>query len=233
MKMVELLVGYDMEKLYSGEVSPVSTDMITDIHIKSDDELTPSERRQFETELSDLIHKHFVTNKRRLEQELLKRQYNVKELRIFYTDYMEYREDDFYHCLARGSENFLAKLKSGEVEKLSRSFILATGILSEHTLDQFDRFAKSVQSKISVQEESVSTEAIRTCLNNMVGLTEPECLVLFGRFGTIGMSGAFVHHYNRLVPLAEIEYAFRDLNFPQDVLIAAMIKYTKDHPIKE
>lgn len=234
MKMVELLVGYDMEKLYSGEISPCSTDMITDIHIKSDDELTPSERRQFEVELSDLIHKHFVTNKRRLEQEILKRQYSVKELHAFYIDYVDRgREEDFYCGLSGGVEDFLVKLKSGEIEKLSRSFILATGVFSEHLLDRFDRFERSIRSKISIQEESVSAEAIRHVLTNMLGLTEPECLVLFGRFATYSMGGVFVHRYNTLIPLSKFEHIFTCLNYPQDVLISAMVKYTKDHPIEE
>lgn len=234
MKMVELLVGYDMEKLYSGEVSPYSTDMITDIHIASDDELTPSERRQFETELSDLICKHFITNKRRLTQELLKRQYNVKELCTFYVDYiLSGSEDEFYHRLSRGSEDFRTKLKSGEVEKLSRSFILAAGVLGEHALDQFDHHLNSVRCRISVREESVSTSAIRHVMTNMLGLSEPECLILFGMYATHSMAGAFVHHYHSLVPLDEIEHVLKQLDYPQDILIAALVKYTKDHPIME
>lgn len=234
MKMVELLVGYDMEKLYSGEVGPYSTDMITDIHIASDDELTPSERRQFETELSELICKHFITNKRRLEQELLKRQYSVKELCTFYVDYIDSgSEDEFYHSLSRGSEDFRAKLKSGEVEKLSRSFLLAAGVLGEHALDQFDRHVNSIRSRISVKEELVSTSAIRHVMTNMLGLTEPECLVLFGMYATHSMAGAFVHHYHRLVQLDEIEHVLKRLDYPQDMLIAALVKHTKDHPITE
>lgn len=234
MKMVELLIGYDMEKVYSGEVPMSGTDMVTDIHISSDDELTPSERRQFETELSQLIRKHFVTNERRLEQELLKRQYNVKDLLIFYVDYAECgREEEFYSGISGGVEEFIAKLKSGEIEKLSRSFILATGVFSEHLLEQFDRHHKTVIAKISVQEESVSTSAIRHVLSNIVGLTEPEYLLMFGRFGGYSMGRGVILNHNYLVPLSEVEHKLKYLNYPYHELIAAMVKYTKDHPIEE
>lgn len=232
MKMVELLIGYDMEKLYSGKVSSQSTDMVTDIHIASDDELTPSERRQFETELSELICKHFVMNKRRLEQDLSKRQYNVKELIVFYVDYLvQGSEDQFYYDFNRWPENFTDKLKSGEIENLSRNFILSTGLFKEQHLDQFDNFLESIKSKIKIQKELVSTPAIRHVLVNMVGLSEEESLALFGSRGQLRVGGAFVYHYDMLVPLNEIEYALERLNYPLDALVSAMIKYTKDHPI--
>ncbi|AEV89462.1 hypothetical protein OBP_025 [Pseudomonas phage OBP] len=232
MKMVELLIGYDMEKVYSGDISIGSTDMVTDIHVKSDDELTSSERRQFETELSELICKHFVNNKRINEHDLLKRQYLVKDVLEYAVNYSGMlTEEEVYTNLSGGDPKLLKKFMTGEIPTVSRTYLFSYCGFSYSWLDKFESSLNTVKSNLVIKEEQVSSAAIRHVFMDILGMSSDECLSMLKRHNRWSSHDIFIEDYDYLVPLSEIQNMFYGLDRSRDQLVALMVNYTKDHPI--
>lgn len=232
MKIVEMKVGYDLDKVLSGEVSVTSTDMITGVHIKSDVELLPSERRQFEADLAEVIHKHFIANKRIGEIELRKRKYLVSDVVEFLSRIKDRCScQDAYLKLSNYDTALHKQLVSGEIKELSRQYILSTDTLNIWDIKELDSRLEEIKVQTSINSDSVSGAAIRHVLLDVLGMTITECRATLGhRYYALDL--LFREDWeDTLFPLNGLMVYLRGLNSElEDELSKLMVAYTKENP---
>lgn len=232
MKMVELLVAYDMEKVFSGEVSIKSVDMITDIHVKSDDELTLSQRREFETEFSELIRKHFIVNRKDAEQDKLKRRYLISDLVWFMTNYITLGSKlEAYEYIARDDKNFLDAILDGRITTVSYSYILGVDGFNVNTLEKFEDMLSNIKREILINDQYISTDSVKYILTDVMGMTSDECHALFGKEYSSLITGILVSPTPGMVSLYTLDGMFKASNINRAFIIDMLVAHNKANSI--